>query len=83
MIRILALPVTAAVACLSAGPAVATGPDCTDVAVSTRVCTRGPAHTAITTSPNPAYTNPNPVWGFGTLGIPAIGIGGGGIWVGF
>lgn len=80
--QVLALPVAGAIALLSAVPAVATGPECADVAVSTRVCTRGPGHVAITTSPDPAYTNPYPAWGFGTLGTPAIGIGGGGIWIG-
>ncbi len=83
MIRILAVPVAAALVLIPAVPASATGPECEDVAVSTRVCTRGPGHTAITTSPNPAFTNPYPGWGFGTLGIPAIGIGGDGIWIGF
>lgn len=67
---------------LLASPATA-APDCTDVGISTRVCTRGPGHTAITTTPNPAFTNPGAGWGFGTLGIPVFGIGGGGIWGGF
>ena len=67
---------------LPAPPAEA-APECTDVGVSTRVCSRGPGHTAITTTPNPAFTNPGAGWGFGTLGIPVFGIGGGGIWVGF
>ena len=58
-------------------------PECSDVGVSTRVCSRGPGHTAITTSPDPAFTNPGAGWGFGTLGIPVFGIGGGGIWIGF
>jgi hypothetical protein len=51
--------------------------------VSTRVCSRGPGHTAITTTPNPAFTNPGAGWGFGTLGMPVFGIGGGGVWIGF
>jgi hypothetical protein len=41
-----------------------------------------PGHAAIVTSPDPAFTNPWPGWGFGTLGIPAIGFGGGGFWIG-
>jgi len=65
-----------------AAPAVA-APECSDVGVSTRVCSRGPGHTAIITSPNPAFTNPGAGWGFGSLGIPVFGIGGGGIWIGF
>lgn len=72
----------AAAAILSASPAAA-APDCTDIGVSTRLCTRGPGHTAIITSPNPAFTDPGPGWGFGTLGIPVFGLGGGGIWIGF
>lgn len=58
-------------------------PQCTDVGANTRVCARGPGHTAITTSPDPAFTNPGAGWGFGTLGIPVFGIGGGGFWIGF
>lgn len=67
---------------LAVAPSAIAAPECTDVAVSTRLCTRGPGHTAIITSPNPAFTNPYPGWGFGTLGIPAIGLGGGGLWIG-
>ena len=67
----------------AAAPAVAAPPECTDIGISTRLCTRGPGHTAITTTPNPAFTNPGAGWGFGTLGFPAFGLGGGGIWVGF
>lgn len=83
MIRRVALLAVAAAAFLPAAAAHATGPECADVAVSTRICVRGPGHTAIITSPNPAFTNPYPGWGFGTLGVPAFGIGGGGIWIGF
>lgn len=61
----------------------AAAPECTDIAPNTRMCSRAPGQTAIVTSPNPALTNPYPGWGFGTLGIPGIGIGGGGIWIGF
>ncbi len=63
-------------------------PDCSEMAMNTRICST-PGHTAISSSPNPAFTNPYPGWGFGTpgtpgfLGIPAIGLGGGGLWVGF
>ena len=69
-------------ALLSAATASA-APECTDIGISTRICTRGPGHTAIVTSPNPALTNPGAGWGFGTLGIPVFGVGGGGIWLGF
>ncbi|MFM9035830.1 MAG: hypothetical protein ACKOQ4_16380 [Mycobacterium sp.] len=55
-------------------------PDCTDTAPNTRTCVT-PGHTAITTTPNPAFTNPYP-WGFG-LGTPVFGLGGRGIWIGF
>lgn len=86
MIRITAPHVAAALlgmtAALSPAPVCnASGPECADVAVSTRVCVRGPGHTAIVTSPDPAFTNPYPGWGFGTLGVPAF-VGGGG-WTGF
>ena len=79
----LALAVTAVPASPVLAPRAEAAPECTDVGVSTRVCNRGPGHTAITTTPNPAFTNPGAGWGFGTLGIPAFGIGGGGIWIGF
>ena len=79
----LALAVTAVPAFLVLAPRAQAAPECTDVGVSTRVCNRGPGHTAITTTPNPAFTNPGAGWGFGTLGIPVFGIGGGGIWIGF
>lgn len=76
----LAVPLTLAVALAVAAPATA-APECSDIGVSTRLCTTGPGHTAIITSPNPAFTNPYPGWGFGTLGIPASGPGGG-FWIG-
>ncbi|MCB0924594.1 MAG: hypothetical protein KDB50_08685 [Mycobacterium sp.] len=44
-----------------------------------------PGHAAIVTSPDPAFTDPGPGWGFGTLRVPVIpnvGIGGGGFWLG-
>ena len=74
----------ATVALTLAAPAQA-GPDCTDIGPNTRMCTRAPGHTAITTSPDPAFTNPWPGWGFGGLGFGGvgIGIGGPGIWIGF
>lgn len=80
--RTVAAALSGSAAMVLASPAVA-APECSDVGVSTRVCSRGPGHTAITTSPDPAFTDPGPGWGFGTLGIAAIGIGGGGIWIGF
>lgn len=91
VVRILAGGLSAAAAVLVmagaalplAPPVTAGPPECTDVGISTRVCTRGPGHTAITTSPNPAFTNPGAGWGFGTLGTPVFGLGGGGIWIGF
>ena len=46
-------------------------PRCADIALSTRMCAN-PGHTAIVTSPNPAFTNPFPGWGFGTLGTPGV-----------
>jgi len=74
----------ATVALTLAAPAQA-GPDCTDIGPNTRMCTRAPGHTAITTSPDPAFTNPWPGWGFGGLGFGGvgIGIGGPGVWIGF
>lgn len=64
-----------------AGPAGA-APDCTDLGPFTRIC-QNAGHSAITTTPNPAIANPWPGWGFGGVGIPAFGLGGGGIWLGF
>lgn len=80
MARMLMVPLVAAVAAaLLASPASAV-PDCTDTAPFTRTCVT-PGHTAIITTPNPAFTNPWPGWGFG-FGTPAFGLGGGGFWVG-
>lgn len=72
--------VTGVIALAAPTPArlAADSPACTDVGVSTRLC-QTPGHAQITTSPNPALTNPNP-WGFGGFGF---GLGGGGIWIGF
>ena len=67
-----------AFAVVCASPAQA-APDCADVGPNTRMCTTGAGHTAITTSPDPAFTNPYPAWGFGSLGY---GSGIGGIWIG-
>jgi hypothetical protein len=80
MARMLMVPfmVTVGAALLSA-PASAV-PGCTDTAPFTRTCVT-PGHTAIVTTPNPAFTNPWPGWGFG-FGTPAFGLGGGGVWVG-
>ena len=83
MSKVLVLLVAAAAAVLAAAPATAAPPECTDIGISTRMCTRWPGHIAITTTPNPAFTNPGAGWGFGTLGIPAFGLGGGGVWLGF
>ncbi len=66
------LAVALVTALFLAAPAGA-APDCGDIGVSTRLCTRGPGHTAIITSPDPAFTDPGPGWGFGTLGIPVFG----------
>ncbi|MGV0993715.1 MAG: hypothetical protein ACOYBX_07045 [Mycobacterium sp.] len=58
-------------------------PQCTDIGPNTRMCTRAPGHTAIVTSPDPAFTNPWPGWGFGGLGYGlGYGFGLGGIWIG-
>ena len=54
-------------------------PECTDIAPNTRLCTTGPGHSAIVTSPDPAFTNPFPGWGFGGLGY---GFSMGGVWMG-
>lgn len=79
--KTLAVPMALTVAMSFAAPAEA-APDCNDIGVSTRLCTRSPGHTAIITSPDPAFTDPGPGWGFGTLDIPVMGPGGG-FWVGF
>jgi len=74
--------VAAAVQCAAPAGAV---PNCTDIGPFTRIC-QNPGHSAIITTPNPAFSNPWPGWGFGGVGgvgIPAIGLGGGGIWLGF
>jgi len=57
-------------------------PDCTDLGPFTRIC-QGPGHAAIITTPDPALGNPGSGWGFGGVGIPAFGLGGGGIWLGY
>ena len=66
-------------AALAVAPAAQAAPDCTDIGPNTRMCTRAPGHTAITTSPDPAFTNGWPGWGFGGLGY---GFGIGGVWIG-
>ncbi len=66
---------------LVAAATAAAAPQCEDIAPHTRMCTRAPGQTAIITSPDPAFANSYP-WGFGTLGVPVIGPGGG-FWVGF
>jgi hypothetical protein len=71
--------IAGAVPCAAPAGAV---PDCTDLGPFTRICqTQG--HSAIITTPNPALSNPWPGWGFGGVGIPAFGLGGGGIWLGY
>ncbi|MGI9126106.1 MAG: hypothetical protein ACR2JM_15325 [Mycobacterium sp.] len=67
---------------LGAAAPAAAAPECTNVGVGTRICTSGPGHTAITTTPNPALTNPGVGWGF-SIGAPIFGLGGGGVWIGF
>ena len=77
--------VTMVAAALTLAAPAHAGPECSDVGPNTRMCVRPPGHTAITTSPDPAFTNPYPGWGFGGLGYGGfgLGIGGGGIWIGF
>lgn len=81
--RIVAM--AAAAAALALAPPAQAGPDCADIGPNTRMCTRGPGHTSITTSPDPNFTNPYPGWGFGGLGYGGfgLGLGGGGVWIGF
>ena len=74
--KFLALPAAVVAALMLAIPAAAT-PQCTDTGPNTTLC-QTPGHAQITTSPNPALTNPYPGWGFG-----GIGIGLGGLWIGF
>ena len=74
--RVAAAPITIVAGLLLAIPAAA-APQCTDTGPNTTIC-QTPGHAQITTSPNPALTNPYPGWGFG-----GIGIGLGGIWIGF
>ncbi len=74
--RLAVLPVAIVAAVVFAIPATAT-PQCTDTGPNTKIC-QTPGHTAIVTTPNPALTNPYPGWGFGGLGL-----GLGGIWIGF
>ncbi len=71
------LLIVLATAVLSAVPAAA-APVCTNTAPNTRVCVN-PGHTAITTTPNPAFTDRG--WGFG-WGTPVFGLGSGGFWIG-
>lgn len=79
---------TAVAVALTLAASAQAGPDCTDIGPNTRMCTRPPGHTAIVTSPDPAFTNPYPGWGFGGLGFGGPGFGGlgfgigGAIWVG-
>lgn len=79
---VLAGPFLAAAApvLLLAAPAAA-NPECTQITPGTRTCA-SPGHTAIVTTPNPAFVNPSPGWVFG-WGTPVIGLGGSGFWIGF
>jgi len=74
--KLVAVP-AAFVAALMLPISAAATPQCTDTGPNTTIC-QTPGHAQITTSPNPAFTNPYPGWGFG-----GIGIGLGGIWIGF
>jgi len=81
MTRALPAALTAvAAALLLAVPATAI-PTCTKTGPTITTCVSG-GHTSITTTPNPALTNPWPGWGFG-WGTPVIGLGGRGVWIGF
>lgn len=73
--RVAAVGVALFASLLLAVPAAA-APQCTDTGPTTTIC-QTPGHAQITTSPNPALTNPYPGWGFG-----GIGIGLGGLWIG-
>ena len=73
--RLAAVPAALVAALILAVPAWA-APECTDTGPNTTIC-QTPGHAQITTSPNPALTNPYPGWGFG-----GIGIGLGGLWIG-
>ncbi|WP_328360610.1 hypothetical protein OG976_08690 [Mycobacterium sp. NBC_00419] len=73
--RVAAAGVAMLASLLLAIPAAA-APQCTDTGPNTTIC-QTPGHAQITTSPNPALTNPYPGWGFG-----GIGIGLGGLWIG-
>ena len=73
--RLAAMPAALVAALILAVPAWA-APKCTDTGPNTTIC-QTPGHAQITTSPNPALTNPYPGWGFG-----GIGIGLGGLWIG-
>lgn len=76
MTRALLMAVITAVVMAATASAV---PACTDTAPNTRTCVT-PGHTAIVTTPNPAFTNPYP-WGFG-FGTPVFGLGSRGVWIG-
>jgi hypothetical protein len=69
-------------AALQWAPPAGAVPACTDIGPFTRIC-ETPGHSAIITTPNPAFSNPWPGWGFGGVGMPAFGLGGGGIWLGY
>ena len=72
------LAIGAAVAFAAPAPA---APECADIGPTTWLC-QNPGHIGMTTSPDPALTNHYPGWGYGGFGVPAMGFGGGGIWIG-
>lgn len=73
--RIALLLIATVAAVLLAAPAAA-APVCTNSGPNTTIC-QTPGHAQITTSPNPALTNPFP----GMYG--GFGIGLGGVWIGW
>jgi len=81
---LLAAPAASLAAALffaASGATASAVPTCTRTGPGTTTCVTG-GHTAITTTPNPALTNSWPGWGL-RWGAPVIGLGGGGVWIGF
>jgi hypothetical protein len=72
-ISIASITLVASIAFAAPAPA---SPQCTDTGPNTTIC-QTPGHSQITTSPNPALTNPFP-WMYG-----GFGIGLGGVWIGW
>lgn len=75
-VPVLAVPAVALV--LFAAPAAA-APECADIGPNTRLCATA-GHTQIVTSPDPAFTDSYPGWGYGGIGLA---LGGSGFWIGF